>query len=125
MTVLRTLAFCTGIALLVALGIQGFWSALGSLASISTTGQRVATITQFGYAVTGFMAAAALVARHAWARRLLWLWAALTTVTGGLAPVVWGESRPGAGLAAAAASAAIAGLVARLATLRSTTSERK
>ena len=125
MTVLRTLAFCTGIALLVALGMQGFWSALRSLDSISTTGQRVAAITQFGYAVTGFMAAASLVARHAWSRRLLWLWAALTTVTGGLAPAVWGEAHPVAGLATAAASAAIAGLVARLATLRSSTNGRK
>jgi hypothetical protein len=123
MTLLRTLAFWTGVALLVALGILGFWSALGSLDSISTAGQRVAIVTQFGYALTAFLAAAALVARHPWARRLLWLWAALTTVTGGLAPVVWGEARPGAGLAAAAASAAIAGLVARLATLRTTTSQ--
>jgi hypothetical protein len=47
-------------------------------------------------------------------------WAALITLTGGLAPVVWCGSGPATGLAAGASSAAIAGLVIWLATRRHT-----
>jgi hypothetical protein len=118
MKVVRLMAFGAGLALLLTLSVLGVWSAVGSLDSIGTTGQRVATVTQFGYALTGGVAAGALLAGLRWASGVLWLWAVLLTVTGGLAPVVWGGSGPSAGLAAAATSAAIATLVAWLATRR-------
>ena len=115
---MRALAFWTGVALLVAFGALGLWGVQGSLGSIGTAGQLAATVTQLGYALVGVVAAWALVRRPAWAPTLLWPWAALLTITGGLAPVVWGGSGPWTGLAAGAASAAIAGLVAWLATRR-------
>jgi hypothetical protein len=120
MTALRTVAYWIGVALLVAVSAFGLWSSIESLGSDTTTGQRVATFTQFGYALGGFAAATGLVTRRAWARTALWLWAALITLTGGLAPVVWGGSGPGTGLAAGAVSVAIAGLVILLATRRRT-----
>jgi hypothetical protein len=121
MTVIRMIAFWAGLALLLTLSAIGVWSALGSLDSMSTTGQRVATVTQFGYALTGVAAAGTLLAGLPWARAVLWLWAVFLTVTGGLAPMVWGGAGPSAGLAAAATSAAIAALAAWLATLRHAT----
>jgi hypothetical protein len=118
MTVIRMIAFGAGLALLLAFSVLGAWSAVGSLDSMSTTGQQVATVTQFGYALTGVVAAGALLAGLRWASAVLCLWAVFLTVTGGLGPVVWGGAGPSAGLAAAAASAAIAALVAWLATRR-------
>ena len=85
---MRALAYSTGVALLVAIGVLGLWSVQGSLGSIITTGQVVASVTQVGYALVGFVAAWALVWRRAWAPTLLWLWAALLTITGCLAPIV-------------------------------------
>lgn len=118
MTAWRVVAYWIGVVLLVVVSGLGLSSAMGSLDSITTTGQRVDSFTQFGYALAGFAAAAGLVARRAWARTVLWLWAPLVTLTGGLAPVVWGGSGPGTGLAAGALSAVIAGLVVWLATRR-------
>jgi hypothetical protein len=118
MTAWPTVAYWTGVALLVAVSALGLWSSIESLGSITTTGQRVATFTQFGYALSGLAAAAALITRRGWARTVLWLWAALITLTGGLAPVVWGGSGASTGLAAGALSAAIAGLVVWLVTRR-------
>jgi hypothetical protein len=82
-----------------------------ALDSAETVGQQGATAAQFGYALTGLLAAGALLGRRSWANRPLWLWAGLVTLTGGMAPVVWGEAGLGAGLVAGAASAAIAALV--------------
>jgi hypothetical protein len=121
MTVIRMIAFCAGLALLLALSVLGVWSAVEALDSMSTTGQRVATLTQFGYALTGAVAAGALLAGRPWASTVLWVWAVFLTVTGGLAPMVWGGTGPSAGLAAAATSAAIAALIAWLATRRRAT----
>lgn len=121
MTVIRMIAFGAGLALLLSLSVLGVWSAVGSLDSMSTTGQQVATVTQFGYALTGVVAAGALLVGLRWASGVLWLWAVFLTVTGGLAPVVWGGAGPSAGLAAAATSAAIAAFVAWLATRRRAT----
>ena len=56
-------------------------------------------------------AAVGLVMRRSWHRPLLWIWAIFITVTGGLAPVVWGGSPPSVGLTAGLAAAAIAAVV--------------
>jgi hypothetical protein len=115
---MRALAHWTGVAMLLAFGALGLWGVQGSLGSIGTVGQLAATVTQLGYALVGVVAAWALVRRPAWAPTLLWLWAVLLTITGGLAPVVGGGSGLWTGLAAGAASAAIAGLTAWLASHR-------
>lgn len=107
-----------GVGLLVALSALGLDSAIRQLSSAITAGQRIATATQFGYAVAGLLGAGAALMRTHWARLILWIWAGLITITGGMAPVVWGGARALAGLAAGLASAGIAGLIMWLATRR-------
>jgi hypothetical protein len=112
---MRSIAHWTAIALIVAISALGLKSAL-ELDAASTLGQQTATATQFGYALIGLVAAGALLARHAWAGRLLWLWAGLIALTAGMVPVVWGGSGLAAGFIAGAATAVIAVFVLWLAT---------
>jgi hypothetical protein len=114
----RTIAGWVGIASLVVVSGLGLQSALEALEAVVTQGQRIAIVTQFGYALVGMVAAVAVVTRRSWARASLWLWAGLVTVTGGMAPMVWGGTGIGPALVAAAATAAIAALVLWLITRR-------
>ncbi len=114
---IRSIAFWAGIGLLVVLSALGLQSAL-DLDGAQNAGQQVATATQFGYAVAGVVGAGALVRRLPWALGVVWLWAGLVTLTGGLAPVVWGGSGLAAGLAAGLLSSAMAALVIWLSTRR-------
>jgi hypothetical protein len=114
---LRSIAFWTGLALLLVLSGLGLQSAL-DLDPPATLGQRVATTTQFGYALAGALAAGALVGRRPWALRVVWVWAGLVTLTGALAPVVWAGSAPAAGVVAGVACGAMAGAVIWLITRR-------
>lgn len=116
--VIRVAAHWAGVTLLVVVSALGFWSAQGSIDSITTSGQLAGIITQFGYAFVGVVAAWALVSRRTWAAALLWVWAGLVSITGGLAPMVWGGTGPDIGLMAGATSAVVAGVVAWLATRR-------
>jgi hypothetical protein len=54
------------------------------------------------------VALAALMSHRPGARPLLWIWAALLSLTGGLASVVWGGTGPIIGLVAALFTGAIA-----------------
>jgi hypothetical protein len=119
-TAARSIARWTAVALLVAISTLGLQSAVNVLGSAETLGQRVATAAQFGYALNGLLAAGALLGHRSWAPRPLWFWAALVTLTGGMAPVVWAGAGLGAGLAAGAATGATAGFVVWLATRRRT-----
>lgn len=114
-TIGRSIAHWAAIALVLALSALGLRSAVDELDSAITLGQQLATATQFGYALVGLVAAGALLTRRSWGRRLLWLWAGLITLTGGMAPVVWGGSGLAAGFVAGVASGAIAGFVVWLA----------
>ena len=113
----RSVGLWTGIILLVVLSGLGLESAL-DLDPAETVGQQVATVSQFGYALAGALGAGALVGRRSWARWLVWLWAGLITLTGGLAPIVWAGSAPAAGLVAGVACGAVAGAVVWLTTRR-------
>jgi hypothetical protein len=114
---MRSIAFWTGITLLVVLSALGLQSAV-ALDAATTRGQQVATTAQFAYAGVGILAAVALVGRKAWALWAVWIWAGLITLTAGLVPVVWGGSAPTAGLVAGLAIGAIAALVVWLTTRR-------
>jgi hypothetical protein len=107
----RRVAGWTGVVLLVVVSLLGVQSAIGQLSEAATAGQWICTWTQWGYAVTGLVAAAGLLLRRSWHRPALWTWALCITITGGLAAVVWGGAGPLAGLAAGAATAAVAGAV--------------
>jgi hypothetical protein len=109
----RTVAFWVGIILLLVLSASGFQS-LTAFNAAATTGQKVTTATQLAYGLAGLLAAAGLLARRPWGRAAAWLWAALITLTAGLAPVVRGGAAPGLGLASALAVAALALLVMSL-----------
>jgi hypothetical protein len=74
---------------------------------MSTLGQRLATATEFGYAITGLVAIVAVLTGQRWSRPALWLWTGLLTVTAGLAPVVWG----GAGVLPAITAGVATGLI--------------
>lgn len=115
---MRSVAFWIAVTVLVGLSLLGLYSAIQELDSAETLGQQAATTTQFGYALAGLLSAGGLVGRRSWARSLLWLWAGLITLTGGLAPVVWGGSGMMASVAAGMATAVIAILVVWLATRR-------
>ena len=108
---MRAVARWAAIALLVALSILVLQSAIEELREATTLGQRADVAAQFGYALAGLLAAAALLGRRAWARGALWLWAGLVVLTGGMAPVVWGEAGLIVGLVAALACAGIAASV--------------
>ena len=99
---------------LSALGLQS----ATALDPAQTAVQQVATATQFGYALTGALGAGALLGRRLWAVPVLWVWAGLITLTGGLAPVVWGGSALTGGLVAGLAVGVTAALVVWLATRR-------
>ena len=117
-TTIRSIAGWVATALIVALSLLGLKSAVDQLQSAGTLGQQTTTATQFGYAVAGLVAAGGLLARRSWAGKPLWLWAGLLTVTGGMAPVVWGGAGVAVGFVAGVASAAVAALVIWLVSLR-------
>lgn len=115
---MRSVAFWAAVTVLVGLSTLGLNSAVEELDSAKTLGQQAATATQFGYGLAGLLCTGALLGRRSWALWVLWLWAGLITLTGGLAPVVWGGSAMVTGLAAGVVTAAIALLVVWLATRR-------
>jgi hypothetical protein len=110
----RAVTGWVGIVFLIAVSLLGLQAAIGQLSDAATMGQWICTWTQWGYAVIGPVAAGGLLLRRSWHRPAFWIWTVLVTVTGGLAPVVWGGSGPLVGLAAGLASAAMAGVVVLL-----------
>jgi hypothetical protein len=108
-------AHWAAVVLLLAFAALGLDGGISAVDAADTIGQRVATAAQVGYALVGFAAAGALVSGRSWAPRVLWLWGGLLTLTGMLAPVVWGGAGLAVGIAAGAATAAIAAVVMWLA----------
>jgi hypothetical protein len=99
------------VAFLLLCAYGGIVEGLDASRSASTPAQKIAAASQLLY---GAGAAAALLARlllRRWSLPLLLVWGAALTVTGGLAPVVWGEQGPAVGLVAAVAVAAVVALV--------------
>ncbi len=107
----RRIAGWTGVVLLVAVSGLGVQAALGQLSDAATPGQWTCTWTQWAYAVAGLVAAVGIATGKSWAPIPLWIWALCITVTGGLAPVVWGGAPLLVGLAAGLTAAGIAGVV--------------
>src|SRR2546422_5338845 len=97
---MRSLAHWAAIALILAFTALGLNGAIHEVDSVNSVGQKAATATQFGYALVGLVAAGALLTGRSWARQALWLWAGLITITGAMAPVVWGGAGVATGLAA-------------------------
>lgn len=111
----RRAALVASVLLLVSAAVLGVWGALSEWRGAVSFGQRVATLTQLGYGVLAALAAASLVCGSAGSRPLTLGWAVAFVLTGGLAPVVWGESGPLSGIAAALVASLMAFVVMWLA----------
>ncbi|MEO5817072.1 MAG: hypothetical protein ABIT20_17520 [Gemmatimonadaceae bacterium] len=70
----------------------------------------MSTIVEVSYGVIGMLGAIAVIMATSWARPLILVWAALITLTAGLAVFAWG----GTSLPIALVSAVFAGLIAAL-----------
>ena len=103
-------AFVAGLLMLSGgLGLaEGFPELMGAV----TTGQKIAAATQTIYGVSAVLSLAALLRKSPWLRTVLIVWVIGIGLTGGLAPVVWGEASWSVGLISGAGSAAVAVLAA-------------
>jgi hypothetical protein len=87
------------LTLLAGFGVLGTWNGLTQFDQTSTGLQFLATITETGYGITGLAAIPALLTGWRGLRTILYLWLVSLSLTGGLAPVAWGEQGIGAGIA--------------------------
>lgn len=99
------------VVLLLFCAYGGIVVGLDALRSVSTPGQRIAGASQLVYGISAVAALLALLLRRRWSMPLLLVWGAALTLTGGMAPVVWGEQNALVGLLGAAVVAPIVGLV--------------
>ena len=96
------------LAIIVALGVPSIINTMGEWRSAQTTGQHVTTVVEASFSLIGMLAVIAVIRRASWARPAILAWAALITVTAGLAPYFWGNSS----LPAAVVSAVLGGVIA-------------
>jgi hypothetical protein len=81
----------------------------------TTRGQQLAAFCELGYGVIGLLAALALYRGHRAAMLFMVVWATLITLTGALAPVVWGGAPVKFAILSAVGTGAVAALVLQLA----------
>lgn len=111
----RSFWFMAPLVMLLLCAFLGLLNGPREIGIARTPGQRLAAWAELGYGVTGFGSAAAL-----WAGRLrptmllLVAWATLITVTGFLAPMVWGGATRNIALLSAIGTGAIATLVLQM-----------
>jgi hypothetical protein len=110
-TLWRTVRLWAVVVLLLFCAYSGIVGGLDALRSVSTPGQRIAGASQLVYGISAVAALLALLLRRRWSMPLLLVWGAALTLTGGMAPVVWGEQNALVGLLGAAVVAPIVGLV--------------
>ena len=99
------------VALLILTAYTGIVDGIDAFRGAGTTVERVGAVLQLAY---GGLAAAVLIASaiaRRWVLPLLIAWGAALTLTGGLAPVVWGEQGVLVGLLGGLCTAGIVALV--------------
>ena len=111
-TVWRRARLVVVVAVLLSTVWGGFSDGVENLRGITTAWQRVAAIAELLYGVAAIAAIWALVERMSWLRIALVVWIAGTTITAGLAPVVWGDANWSAGVASGASAAVATVLIA-------------
>jgi hypothetical protein len=89
-------------------GLLGAFNGPEAFRVATTGGQRIAAGTQTAYGILGLTSTIGLAQGRIWARQALIAWAILLTITGGMAPVIWGATGVGSGLLALVATAVIA-----------------
>jgi glutamate carboxypeptidase len=110
MSVWAKLRVGLGIAFLLFIGYTGVSGGLQQLPEAATLGQQIQTATQGLFGLLGLAVVATLGARRPWARFVRLVWAAVLSVSAGLATVVWGGTGLLPAMAATAATAAVAWL---------------
>lgn len=105
----RTLLWrLAALALPLLTGVLGALDGPEAFRAATTAGQRIAAGTQTAYGILGLTSTIGLARGRGWARPSLITWAILLSITGGMAPVVWGGTGVSTGLLALLATAAIA-----------------
>jgi hypothetical protein len=100
--------FVVALLFLLAFAFLGLRSAPQEWPSATSTAQRIATIAEAGYGLFALLSAVALWMGHRSTMALAYVWAVLLTIAAGMAPVVWGGTGLGIGVAALAVIGAIA-----------------
>ena len=94
--------------LLATFAVLGIWNGIRDLRGIETGLQSFTTVCQIAYGVFALLAIPALLTGWRGLRTIMYCWLAAVSLTGGLAPVAWGDTGVGAGIAAMILSGAIA-----------------
>jgi hypothetical protein len=111
----RTIWFVAPFIMLLLCAALGLRNGPEALKVAATRGQQLAAFSEVGYGVFGCLAALLFYQGRRAAMFLMIAWATLMTVTGALAPVVWGGASVPIGILSAAGTAAVATLVLQLA----------
>lgn len=111
----RTIWFVAPFVMLLLCGALGFRNGPQEMRIAATKGQQFAAYCEVGYGALGLLAALALYQGHKAAMFLMVGWATFLTLTGALAPVVWGGAPVKFGILSALGTAAIATVVLQLA----------
>lgn len=111
MTAGQTIRFVLVLVLMAAWVWLGITEGLNGWQDAASPGQRVCAGSQILSGVAAITCLIALFGHPAWLRLACAIWAALLTITGGTAPVVWGGTPVWQGILAGAITALVAALV--------------
>lgn len=111
MTAGQTIRFVLVLILLAAWAWLGITEGLNGWQDAGSPGQRVCAASQMLSGAAAIACLIALFAHPAWLRLAFAIWAVLLTVTGGMAPVVWGGTPVWQGILAGGITALVAALV--------------
>jgi hypothetical protein len=99
---MRNLGFWLSVVFLFLLGVAGLQGFLGDFHEVETLGQRIQTLGQISFGLTGIAAGTGAMMRQRWAGALALVFAVAVSLAAGFAPVVWGDAGVGSGIASAA-----------------------
>jgi hypothetical protein len=99
---MRRVFFWTSAAFLIFLGLSGIQSWISDWPVAATPGQRLCTVGQALFGVSGLLAGFGAVLKRPWAAPFAMVFAVSAGATAGLASVVWGGSGVGVGIGSGA-----------------------
>lgn len=95
---MRRFFFWASVAFLIFLGLSGIQSCINDWSSASTLGQKLCSVGQAVFGVSGLLAGSGAMLKKPWAGPLTMIFAISGGVTAGIATVVWGGAGIGAGI---------------------------
>lgn len=111
----RTIWFVAPFVMLLLCAALGLHNGPEEMRIATTKGQQLAAYCEVGYGALGLLAALGFYLGHRAAMFLMVGWATFLTITGAMAPVVWGGAPVKFGILSALGTAAIATVVLLLA----------